>query len=240
MPLAPYTLEQAEQDISDLRGLVDRLLEAHTFADGPTPNTPDSSGVTAWSGSGNLALMNSSGLQGNVPQAQTAFFPNNTVVNGTSLTNLAQGTYKGNDADVGATYETEVWGNGVQGSTAQTLQFGVVLGGTTLANLTFGTTAFGSPAASVIFRWWGIARVTCVTTGGSGTWRSLVLAKVNAFTGNLAPGNSNQASGTSTESTSTTVKDTTVDQTVSLSAVWGSTTGAPTLTSQVAFFKRVC
>src|SRR5258707_1441876 len=115
MVLAAYTLEQAEQDISDVRGLLDTLLEAHTIMDGPTPNVPDSSGVTLYSATGNLAVINVSSLSGNVPMNQSAFFPNNTVTAAT-LQNLAQGTYKGGDADVGAVYQVTLMGNGVQGT----------------------------------------------------------------------------------------------------------------------------
>ena len=51
MPDAPYTLEQAEEDIADLRGQVDQLDEVHTQADGGlVPNTP-AAGIVTFSGS---------------------------------------------------------------------------------------------------------------------------------------------------------------------------------------------
>jgi hypothetical protein len=239
MPLAPYTLEQAEEDIAELRGQMDALLESHTISDGPTPNAPSSSGVTVWSSTGNLAIMNVSGMQGNVACAQTAFTPSNTVT-AASLTNLAGGTYKGTDADVGAIYETQVWGNGQGASIGnrQTLQFATILGGTTMANFTFGTTAL--PDTSAIFRFLAIARVICLTTGPTGTWQSSIFVQLNQFNANLAVGNQNTLTGFSCESTTTTVKDTTADMNVGVSCAWGATTGAPTITSQVAYFGRVC
>jgi hypothetical protein len=230
-----YTTEELADEIAELRGQVDKLTEILSLQDGPLPNTPSSSGTELYSSSGNLAVVNSSGLQLNIPGAQTAFFPGNTVT-AASLTNLASGTYLGNDADAGAIYEVEAWGNGTQGSTAQTLEFGVAWGGTAMTNTTFGTTAM---PINQTFRWWARARVICHTTGASATWSSFVVAIING-TNNVSPGNANMGCATSSENNTTATKDSTVNQSLSLQAAWGSTTGAPTLTSQVAFFKRVC
>lgn len=52
---ASYTLEQAEEDIATLRGLVDTMNEAHTILDGGViPNITPSSGVTLFSNGGQL------------------------------------------------------------------------------------------------------------------------------------------------------------------------------------------
>lgn len=52
---ASYTLEQAEEDIATLRGLVDTMNEAHSILDGGVvPNITPSSGVTLFSQSGQL------------------------------------------------------------------------------------------------------------------------------------------------------------------------------------------
>ena len=49
-----YTLEEAESDIADLRGIVDRLAEAVPLADGPIPNVAAASGCVLYSAAGNL------------------------------------------------------------------------------------------------------------------------------------------------------------------------------------------
>jgi hypothetical protein len=49
-----YTLEEAEAQIATLTGLVDRLAEAVTLADGPVPNVPAASGCVLYSAAGNL------------------------------------------------------------------------------------------------------------------------------------------------------------------------------------------
>jgi hypothetical protein len=52
---ASYTLEQAEEDIATLRGLVDTMNEAHSILDGGVvPNITPSSGVTLFSQGGDL------------------------------------------------------------------------------------------------------------------------------------------------------------------------------------------
>lgn len=240
MPQAPYTLEQAEDDIADLRAIVDGLGEAHTLGTTTTdvPNTDSTGAVMYGDSTGVPAYVTDSGLQMNVTGAQTAFFPGNTVT-AASLTNLAQGTYQGNDAGVGSMYELEVWGNGTTGSSLQTLRFAVLLGGTLMsADITFGNTAFNT--TGLAFRWCTVARVICHTPGVSATWTSFLRATVNSFSQSISPGNSNTATAVSCESSGTTTKDSTGNQAVGVSAAWGATTGAPTLTSQVAVFKKVC
>ena len=55
----------------------------------------------------------------------------------------------------------------------------------------------------------------------------------------LAPGNRNTAYGTSSDSVTTYTANTAINQNMALQAAWGSTTGAPTLTSDTAIFKRI-
>jgi hypothetical protein len=239
MATEDYTLDDAQADIADLRAQVTLLEEAHQQIDpgGDVPNTPANanSSHVLYSASGTPAWVSSSGLQMGMQGAQRAFFPLNTVTSAT-LSNLASGTYQGLDAAVGSVYEVEAWGNGQQGSTAQTLEFAVVWGGTTMTNATMGTTAM---PANQTFRWWAKARVICHTTGASATWSSFVEAIYNG-TNNVSPGNNNMGCASSCENNTTTTLDSTVNQSLSLRAAWGATTGAPTLTSQVAFFRRVC
>ena len=238
MPQAPYTLEQAEEDIADLRAQVDRLGEVHTLdgSGGVTPVAVPGAAAMYTATDGQPSYVTPAGLTMSNVGAQQGFFPTNTVTAAT-LQNLAQGTIPGGDAAIGSIYETEVWGNGVQGTTKQTLQFAVILGGTTMANLTFGTTCFS--AVSVIFRFRAVARAICQTTGVTGTWSSYLLCQVNDLTGSISPGNTNEGTAFSCESTGTTTQDTTVSNTIGLSCAWGATTGGPTITSQVAIFKRI-
>ena len=239
MPQAPYTLEQAEEDIADLRAQVDRLGEVHILdgSGGVTPNAVAGAAAMYTATDGQPSYVTPSGLTMSNVGAQQGFFPVNTVT-AASLQNLAQGTIPGGDAGIGSIYETEVWGSGIQGSTAQTLQFAVVLGGTTMTNLQLGTAFF---TVSTIFRWHVTVRAICQTTGATGTWSSLLFGEISASGVNLLPTASGQATGafTTCESTGTTTQDTTVSNTLGLSAAWGATTGGPTLTSQVAVFKRI-
>jgi hypothetical protein len=241
MPLtreSSYTIQQAEEDIATLRGQIEVLNEVHTLgsaAAGPVPNAvadavqvyTSTSQVPSWVGPTGLSM----GMMG----AQPVFFPGNTVTQAT-LHNLASGTYIGGDATAGSMYEMEAWGTGQQGSSTQTLEFAVVWAGTTMTNTTFGTTAM---PANQTFRWWARARAICHTAGSSGTWSSFVLAIING-TNNVSPGNGNMGCASSCENATTSTVNDTVNQTLSLQAAWGATTGAPTLTSQVAYFRRLC
>jgi hypothetical protein len=240
MVQAPYTLEQAELDIGDLRGGLDRLGEILSLLDGPIPNNPPSSGCQIFSANGQPNFLNFSSLQMSLQGAQPAIFPGTTVT-AASLTDIAAFTIPAGDADVGAVYEVDVWGNGIQGTLGnrQTLQCGAAIGGTALQSVTFGTTAFEN-VGNQAFRFRIQARMICVTTGSLGTWTSYVKATVSDFGSNIAPGNNDFAEGFACESTGTTTKDTTVAQTASAQIAWGATTGAPSLTSRVAVFKRIC
>jgi hypothetical protein len=240
MATEDYTLDDAQADIADLRAQVTLLEEAHQQIDsgGNTPNTPANANAShvLYSASGTPAWVSSSGLQMGMQGAQATFFPLNTVTSVTpTLGNLASGTYQGNDASVGSVYEVEAWGNGTWANPVTTLEFAVVWAGFTMTNTTFGTTAM--PAGQT-FRWWARARVICHTTGGSGTWSSFVLAIINS-TGNVSPGNADMGCATSCENNTTQTIDSTVNESLSLRATWGAANGG-TLTSQVAFFRRVC
>jgi hypothetical protein len=226
-----YTLEQAENDIATLRGQLDRLNEVLQLSNGPTPNTPASGTADLFASNGQIGYINASGLQMGLSGAQAATFPGTTVTQAT-LNTLASATYPGNDADAGAVYELEVNGNGTQGSTAQSLQVATVFGGNTMATFTWGS---GFVPASQAFRWKVTIRVFCHTTGSGGTWSSEITGVADQFGTNIT----NSVAAVSCESSGTTAVSTTSNQTLALQAAWGSTTGAPTLTSRVALFKRI-
>lgn len=245
-----YAPEDAADDVADLRAAVDGMNEAHSLGTTTTdvPNTDPSAATLYGESTGVPAYVTDSGLQMNIPGAQYAFFPSHTVT-GTGLTNMAQGTYTGGDAGVGSMYELEVWGNGVwDGTTRQTLQFQVVWGGTnTPAVVNLGTTWF-SVSANMIFRWRATVRVICLTTGSSGTWQSFLDGVVSTFSAAGSPTNMLPGSGTTQdtgpffacESGGTTTKDSTVSQSLGLSCQWGgAATNGQSITSQVAFFKKL-
>ena len=241
MAADPYTLEQAEEDISTLNGQVSLLEEQHTVTDGGVvPNTPAAGAFALYSSGGQPNWVDPAGQLFGVPGAQNAFYPGHTVT-AASLNNLAAYTIPAGAATANAVYEVEVWGNGTWGSTGQTLQLAVLLGGNTMSSVTLGTQFMATSAA---FRFRVAVRAVCQTTGAGGTWSSMISGEVSVFGANLlaAGGASANASNgfCSCESTGTTTVDTTVNEDLGLSAAWGSTTGSPTLTSRVAIAKRIC
>jgi hypothetical protein len=243
MPTAPFTLEQAEESIADLRAQVDRLGEVHALdgTGGVIPNAQPGQVQKFAAADGQPGYVTPSGLvMGNVG-SQNAFFPNltNAAVN-TSLVSMGSWTIPGGDAAVGAVYEIEIWANGSQGTSQQALGLQVVLGGNNLATVTFGQNAAGG--ASSQFRLWVVGRAICHTTGAGGTWTTFINATVARFDASpqLSAGNANFATGTSSESTSTQPLDTTVDQVLGVSAAWGAITSGPSITSRVAIAKRIC
>jgi hypothetical protein len=173
-----------------------------------------------------------------VPGVQPAFFPNSTVAT-SFLSSLAVANIPAGDPDINSVYEIETWGNGVQGSTAQTLEFSVSAGGTAMTNITFGTQAFGTTPANAIFRFLVIGRVIFQAIGTSGVMTSYLKANVTVFGATITPNTNNFAEGFSCESITTYTINTLVNNNYSVSAAWGSTTGGPTLTSQVAIPKRI-
>lgn len=236
----PYTLDQAEEEIADLRGQVDLLSEIIKLNLGVVPNNPASGEVEIYgdSASGLAGQVLASGANGTIPFVHIVSQPLNTVT-AASLTNLFTWTINANDAQVMAVYESQVWGNGTQASgSRQTLQFAAVLGGNTMSNVTFGTTAF--EAVSQAFRFNVIARAICLTTGSTGTWTSYIDATVADFNGlAIAPGNNDFATAFSCELTGTTTVDTTTGNNFGVSAAWGATTGSPTLTSRIGIGGRI-
>lgn len=248
MPTIPplttgYTLEEAEQDIADLRGDVDSMDEILTLLDGPIPNGAPISGCQMFSVNGQPNYLNFTGLQMSMQGARPATFPNNTA-SAASLTSITTFSIPAGDADIGAIYEIDCWGNGTQNNTGatgnrQTLQFATIFGGTTFSSVTFGTTAFEDTLGRA-FRFRVQARIICITTGLTGTWVSYIDAKVADLGANIAPGNADFAVAFSCESTTTTAIDTTTGETMGISAAWGGTGGSPSLTSRVAFVKRLC
>lgn len=188
-----------------------------------------------------LELLNAANLQyllANALRTAQSSSPGLTVTQAT-LNPLASATYTGGDAAIGSVYELEAWGNGVWGSTAQALELAVVLGGNTMSNITLGANFMATSAA---FRWRATVRVVCLSPGTGGTWQSTVFGECSVYGTSLLTSGGSAVNATnsfiSCESSGSTTLDTTVNQTLSLSAAWGSTTGAPTLTSRHALFRQ--
>lgn len=241
MAVAPYTLEQAEEAIADLRAQVDRMGEVHAL-DGSGAVVPNAQPGQAqlYSANGQPSWIAPSGMQLGTVGAQQSFFPVNTVTSILpSLGNLAAMTIPAGDAEGGAVYEIEVWGSGTQASgTRVAPEFAVVLGGTTMSTVQFGITAWS--AVSQSFRWVAVGRAINHTTGAGGTWSSYLLVTTADSVTNTSPGNANFATAFSCEIASTATVDTTADQTLSVSAGWTTNAGGPTMTSRVAINKRWC
>jgi hypothetical protein len=97
-----YTLEQAEEDIAQLRGQVDLSNEAQTISDGAVvPNTPAASGVTLYSAAAQLNYASFDGNDYNTGRLTALFTGTSQTINSTSMVNVngltvpvAAGTYK--------------------------------------------------------------------------------------------------------------------------------------------------
>jgi hypothetical protein len=232
-----YTLEQAEEEIADLRGQVDLLSEIIKLYTQGIPNNPSPGQVELYGDSAsNLpGAVLPSGMNGTMAICKTVWQPLNTVTSA-SVTNLAAQQIPANDATNLAVYQIETWGDGTQGSTAQTLTFTVLLGGTQMRAVTL---AAGSMGTGQAFRWRAKARVILESAPGvSAAWQSYL--KVNwSSTGNIGPSNSNFAEGFTSEANLTSTVDSTVNNNLGISANWGATTGSPTLTSRVAMMGRI-
>ena len=209
MPLAPYDLEQCEEDIGTLRGQLAYLGEIGSALDTGIPGTAGAS------------------------------FPGITVV-AASLTTIASAVVPANNADTNAVYQLEVNGKGVWGSTQQTLQFACVFGGQVMRSVQLGAIY---SAASLPFSWKCRIRVICASTGVSGAWASEVEGHLSVNNTTLLTSGASSANPTNSffncDITAPFTVDTTIAETLALQCAWGGTTGAPTLTSGVAIFRRI-
>jgi hypothetical protein len=228
MALAPYTLEQAEQDIADIRGGQDGQEESQTFLDGGTaPNTPDPNGVTLFSAAGSLSYINDNGLTMEVSGGQLATIAPVTVTSA-GATTVASLVVPPGDCIPGSTYKLTCFGFGTTGSTGASnvctcsLSHGGVGGG----NAAAGSSLFGISQA---FRFWVDAYLVCVTNGVGGTFFSYASWTMTQFGSNILP-TSVQAVAIAIGTSSAFVVDSTVQETFRIGFNWAATTGSPTLT----------
>lgn len=170
-------------------------------------------------------------------QTDTATFP----VTAATLTDITKGwVILGGDAAPGTAYRLTTGGTLVWGSTQQTLQFQTYFAGQTtpINDPQIGLTEFNVSAAC---RWSFQILLLCRTTGVSGTWAVITSGAISSVASTiLSAGVGNNATiafagGTSTDITANSL----VLETLKLQVAWGSTTGAPLITSKLSLFERL-
>lgn len=230
-----FTLEQAEDHVADLRGMVDRLAEVLPLDDSQVPNTP-TTGATIFSVGGQPAYVSKSGmtwnLQGSATDATTH------TVTQASLTNLSSAlSIKANDPAVSTCYRIYAWGDGTWGSTQQPLTFEADLGANSLGNNTIAGTAL---PVSQGFRWGCWVYVICTATGAGGTAQGGLFGAISVTGTNLGQFTANSNSlPIVAGAPAGAAWDTTANQSFRLRANWQSTTGAPTITCEGTTFERL-
>lgn len=160
-----------------------------------------------------------------------------TTVTAASFTNIASGTVAANDAAIGSVYRLAMFGHGTWGSTQQALSLQAQIGGSTIGSTQVVDAAVF--AISAAFRWSAECLLVCVTTGVGGTWAAGWTFTATQTANNVIPGTAANntvpvASGTS----SAKIADTTIGEAYALQVKWATTTGAPTITQDAAWFGR--
>lgn len=233
-----FTLEQAEEHIATVNGVVNYLTEYHKFEDSQVPNTPGSGSSGIYSVLGTLSAIRASGLTGGLPLTW-ADTGTQTVTAASATALSATYTIPANDANVGTVYRLTAWGNGTWGSTAQNLAFGIGFPSTTVfgSNSAIGA---GFSNISLAFRWNCTLWVMCLQTGGSGSWNGSCRLDISQNPNAVVPGTAaNNTTGAACGPSSNVTQDTTVDNALSMLGWWGSTTGAPTITCHGTFVERL-
>jgi hypothetical protein len=238
---APYDLSQAEEDMAGVQGAISNLEEVmYLLLTSPQPPNALTDRVQHYANAAQQlpAYMNPTGYNGVIPATNTVWQPGNQVT-GTSLSNLASQTILNGDPCVNSMYELDVWGNITTGTTAETLELAVNLGGSAASNVTLGTSFWGV-VASQAWRFYVKCRVMVSVTGASGVWNSMLFGAITT-TSNVIGGSGSQNDGalTASESTGTISLSTLQNNQFGLLAAWGGTTGAPSITSRWASYRKI-
>jgi hypothetical protein len=217
-----YTLAQAEEDIADLRGGLDRLGEMLYTVGAP-------------------GYLDNQGLQMTIPGDSGASFPAITATSA-AFTTIASGVMPANDPVVNGVYCLEVWGTGTWGSTGQVLTLQNTIGGVTSSNGNVQIGAGFVPTSQAV-RWHCRCWAFCQTTGPSGTFQVAIDGQISAFNNTLlGSGGTNPANASlgfvNGDAGGTETVDTTTATTLALQAEWASTTGSPVIESRQAIFFR--
>lgn len=190
---------------------------------------------------GQLAQVYTSGQQARLSTGRLASV-SAVVVTQATFTSLFNATILGGEAVAGAKYKATAYGFGAWGSTVQDLVFGIRFGATDAT--TIGTTPdinSASFAASALFRWKAEAELTCVTNGASATWVANITGFVTQTANSILVGTAgtNSIAFTGGTGSGTVTLDSTVNEIFGISAHWGATTGAPTLTAVSGIMERI-
>jgi hypothetical protein len=132
-------------------------------------------------------------------------------------------TLIGGPALQGSIWKMELCGTFGHQAVGTTITFRIKLGGQTA------TWLITTPASALSARNWKLdATIYCLTTGASGTWKisGLGMATVNT-------------TDTPTIIAATVTKDTTPQQTLELTAQWGTANAANVLTCDAGYIKRI-
>lgn len=160
-----------------------------------------------------------------------------TTVTQIAATNLSSVyTIPAGEAYVGASYELSCGGNGTWGSTQQVLTLAMAMNGTSFGSGGSGKVAAAALAASALFFW--SAKITLTSVDGVSSWQCTLDATVaeQANTANPGTAASNTIPLTVTLQHTASVASAV---TVALQALWGSATGAPTLTCSRTNFRKI-
>lgn len=168
----------------------------------------------------------------------------NSTVTATAatFTSLASAVIIANDARAQDVYRLTVFGYGTWGSTRQSLTIQARFGATA-ATVIGGASVIDSTALAIsaAFQFQFEMILSCVTSGVSATWRAMVTGCVAETASNLDPGTPASNSIPIAEGTGATdvTLDSTANETMGISVLWASTTGAPTITKTLAFFEKL-
>lgn len=188
----------------------------------------------------NLILAGQILVAGTGPGQLNQYYGNSDAVTTTvtqiAATNLSSVyTIPANEAYTGAAYELTCGGNGTWGATQQLLTLAMALNGTSFGSGGAGKVAAAALAASATFFW--TARYSLVCVDGISSWECRLEATVaesaNAANPGTAASNSMPVNAVLNHTASVTSA-----VTVALQALWGSATGAPTLTNLMTTFRK--
>jgi hypothetical protein len=169
-----------------------------------------------------------------------ATFPE-TNSNKLATTTHSQYTIPAYDAEVGAVYQLELWGSGVNGASGtRALIFNATVGTTTSSeSITIGSSAFaGFNAAG--FRCQVRLRLICKSVGASATWVIEMDALMAVTAVNVSPQNTNFAAAVvANPGSSVITQDSTRDFTMTINSQWATGPDSASYVAKVAQAGRV-
>lgn len=122
-----YTITQAQDDLAQTAGLVDRLLEAHTKTDSTDPPNQPSGGLTSYSFSGHEKYVSSADGNAYNTGRQSTIVSSGTTINSLSDITITSSTQ---NVSIG-TYHVRGYVKGTNGGTTANQAIGLTSGATT-------------------------------------------------------------------------------------------------------------